>query len=120
MGVQIHTKADVADQLKAHGVGLSTIDTMFFSHMHFDHVGDATRFPSTCKIVVGPGVSEHCLPGYPEDPESLLCSDAFQNRELNELDFRAATIRIAGLRALDWFGDGSFYILATLSDTSAL
>lgn len=113
MGVKIHTEADVADQLEAQGVDLSTIDTVFFSHTHFDHVGDATLLPSTCQIVVGPGVLEKCLPGYPKDPNSPLCGDAFENRDLHGLDFSKATMTIAGLLALDWFGDGSFYILDT-------
>lgn len=113
MNIRIHSRADVADQLTIHGIDLSTISTVFFSHMHFDHVGDATRLPSSCKAVVGPGVVSQCLPGYPENPGSQLCGDAFRDREVHELDFSKATITIAGLQALDWFGDGSFFILDT-------
>lgn len=36
---------------------------------------------------------------------------------MHELEFRKATITIAGLRASDWFGDGSFYILDTPGHT---
>lgn len=81
--------------------------------MHFDHVGDATRLPASCKAVVGPGVVSECLPGYPEDPDSQLSGDAFRDREVHELDFSNTTLTIAGLRALDWFADGSFFILDT-------
>lgn len=113
MNVQIRTEADFADQSQAHGIELSPIDTIFFSHMHFDHVGDAARLPSSCRIVVGPGVSERCLPEYPENPDSQLCGDMFLNRNLHELDFSKASMNMAGFRALDWFGDGSFHVLDT-------
>lgn len=113
MDIKISTKADVTAQLKAEGVDLNAVRTLFFSHAHFDHIGDPTRLPATCSIVVGPGFSEHCLPGYPEDAESPICGDAFHDRKLQELDFDNASLRIAGLPAIDWSGDGSFYLLHT-------
>lgn len=113
MGIKIHTKADVVDQRQAHNIEPSIISTLFLSHWHFDHVGDATRLPKTCKIVMGPGSKKHCLPGYPENPDSLINGDVFQDREFHELDFSATGLAIAGLAAIDWFGDGSFYLLNT-------
>ena len=113
MDIKIHTKNDVVGQLEAHGIDTSTIDTLFFSHWHFDHVGDATRLPNTCKIVMGPGAKDFCLPGYSKDPDSLINGDAFANREFRELDFTNTDLAIADLAAIDWFGDGSFYLLNT-------
>lgn len=113
MKIRISRQPDVVDCLVAHDVDLASIENIVFSHWHFDHVGDATRFPKTCGIVVGPGFTNNCLPGYPTDPNSLIREDAFHDRELKELDFQETTIRIADLPAIDWFQDDSFYILDT-------
>lgn len=42
------------------------------SHWHFDHIGDMSTFPSSTKIIVGPGFKENSLPGYPANPKSTL------------------------------------------------
>lgn len=48
-----------------------------FSHWHFDHTGDPSLFPKSADLIVGPGVPETFLPGYPANPESQLAEDAF-------------------------------------------
>lgn len=113
MNIDITTTSDVADLLQAHGIELASIDGIIFSHWHFDHVGDATRFPNTTRIIVGPGFKSLCLPGYPTDGKSLICGDAFEGRDVHEVDFTRSNLSIASLPAIDWFGDGSFYILQT-------
>jgi glyoxylase-like metal-dependent hydrolase (beta-lactamase superfamily II) len=58
------------------GVELQSLDSIVWSHWHFDHVGDSSRFPDEVEIVVGPGFVEELLPGYPKNPKSpLLESD---------------------------------------------
>lgn len=113
MNIEVSTEYDVAYLLQAHGVELASIDGIIFSHWHFDHVGDATRFPETTRIIVGPGFKSNCLPGFPADADSLLCGDAFENRELHEVDFSQLELFIASFPAIDWFDDGSFYLLHT-------
>lgn len=34
--------------------------------------GAASKFPSTVKIVVGPGFKDNFMPGYPSDPDAPL------------------------------------------------
>lgn len=113
MNISIMPKHDVADTLESHAIDLASIHGIIFSHWHFDHVGDATRFPKSSRLIVGPGFKKACLPGYPTNPDSQLCEDGFEGRDLEELEFEASDLRISGLRALDWFGDGSFYLLNT-------
>ena len=42
------------------------------SHWHWDHCGDASQFPNSAEIVVGPGFKENFLPGYPVNPNSPM------------------------------------------------
>jgi len=48
-----------------------------YSHWHWDHAGDPTRFPPETELVVGPGFKENLLPGYPQNPGSGIREDAF-------------------------------------------
>lgn len=52
------------------------------------------------------------LPGYPPNFESTIRADAWKDRELKELEFKG-DLKIGRFRALDYFGDGSFYLLDT-------
>jgi hypothetical protein len=78
---------------------------------HWDHTGDPSTFPSSAKLIVGPGFKEVFLPGYPKDPQGHCLKTDFENREVHEVDFSGSNITIGRFRALDYFGDGSFYIL---------
>ena len=81
------------------------------SHPHWDHIGHPSRFPSTAKLIVGPGVKSKLGPGYPENKDSPFRSEAFANREVVELSFELSTLRIGDMGAIDYFGDGSLYFL---------
>jgi hypothetical protein len=66
-------------------------------------------------LVVGPGFKETELPGYPENAEAKILVSDYQGRNIRQLDFDVESngLAIGGFRALDWFGDGSFYLLET-------
>lgn len=113
MGVQIDTPLDVADQLLEHGITLRSIDSIVISHWHFDHVGDPSRFPESTRLLVGPGFKSHFVPGYPLNEASPIPDAAFKCRVVHEIDFMSSKLRIAGLEAIDHFGDGSLYLLST-------
>ena len=82
------------------------------SHPHFDHIGQPSLFPTTAKLIVGPGVKSELGPGYPENEASPFRSEAFRDREVLELNFdKDSTKEIGKLRAIDFFGDGSLYFV---------
>jgi glyoxylase-like metal-dependent hydrolase (beta-lactamase superfamily II) len=102
---------NVPDTLIKHGVPLSSIDEIIWSHSHIDHVGDPSVFPPSTDLVVGPGFLEISMPGYPTNPDAFLLDSAFEGREVREIDFSTGSISVGGFRAVDYFEDGSFYIL---------
>ncbi|KAI0896445.1 beta-lactamase-like protein [Annulohypoxylon nitens] len=102
---------DVAEILKEDGrVTFGECDSIIWSHWHPDHIGDPSTFPSNVELVVGPGAKDFLLPGYPADPHGLILESDYAGRQLREVDF-ATSLQIGGLRAVDYFDDGSFYLL---------
>ncbi|KAF4344788.1 n-acyl homoserine lactonase [Fusarium beomiforme] len=104
---------NVADILVENNIKPSEIDSVIWSHHHFDHIGDITTFPGSTELVVGPGFKEAFLPGYPSDPDSTVREADFAGRELREINFQDKPLHIGPFRAIDFFGDGSFYLLDT-------
>lgn len=108
-----HNVADILEE-KA-GIAPEEIEAVILSHHHFDHVGDMTTFPATTEMVVGPGFKETHMPGWPATESSMLNEADSQGRSVREISFRGdeqkQKLRIGGFDALDYFGDGSFYIL---------
>ncbi|CAK7241309.1 MAG: hypothetical protein STHCBS139747_002770 [Sporothrix thermara] len=129
---------DAHTVLEDGGVDPDTIEAIIWSHAHIDHTGNPGLFGPKTDLIIGPGfgsgtrgcsmhahgaatttdapLQPHLFPGYPADPESLLLETDYKGRTLRELtsaEFDAAGIDISGIRALDYFGDGSFYLLDT-------
>ena len=91
------------------GVALQEVEAVVWSHWHFDHVGDLSRFPTSTKIVVGPGFKENLLPGYPANPESPLLESDYAGKEMEEISVEGeGELRIGMFRAYDFFGMGVF------------
>ncbi|KAI9451975.1 beta-lactamase-like protein [Lactarius psammicola] len=108
--------ADVPEILTSASVSLASIDSIFWSHHHSEHTGDPSLFPPTTSLVVGPGFKSNpsTYPGFPTNPDAHVSQSAYQGRDLVELDFSSNTadvLKVGGLRAIDWFKDGSFYLL---------
>lgn len=107
--------ADVSELLTSASVPLSSIDSIIWSHHHMNHIGDASLFPPTTSLVVGPGFKTNpsTYPGYPLNPDAHVPHAAFEGRDIIELDFNRSTgvLKLGGLRAIDWFEDGSLYLL---------
>ena len=105
---------NVASVLDSNSSGLDILNgdirAVIWSHNHFDHIGDPSTFPPSTELVVGPGVSAASWPGYPRNPEAgVLDSDA-EGRVVREVSFDTG-LRIGRFDALDFFGNGSFYLL---------
>lgn len=81
------------------------------SHSHFDHTGDPSTFPSSTELVVGPGFKESIMPGYPAEEDSAIRESYYKGREVREIEFHNAGLYLGHFRAMDYFGDGSFYLL---------
>ncbi|WPH01311.1 Hypothetical protein R9X50_00415000 [Acrodontium crateriforme] len=109
--MKIDHVCDVPSTLQAHGIELSTINDIIWSHSHIDHVGDPSVFPSTTRLVVGPGFKNVHMPGYPTRPDGFVLDSAFTGRQVEEVNFSAASPVIGGFRAFDFFQDGSFWLL---------
>ncbi|KAI2632153.1 Metallo-hydrolase/oxidoreductase [Hypoxylon sp. NC1633] len=106
---------DVASVLDDDASGLSIrssdIEAVVWSHNHFDHVGDPSRFPPSTQLVVGPGVKAVSWPGYPSNPKGLVLDSDAAGRVVREISFDGTGLRIGRFDAFDYFGDGSFYLL---------
>ncbi|KAJ5457269.1 hypothetical protein N7530_012543 [Penicillium desertorum] len=113
VGWKVSVPQDVPDTLTANGIELGEIRTIFWSHQHFEHLGDPCKFPSSTELVVGSGFTQAYTPGYPDNPESPVKAADLKGRRVNELDFNNGreAISIGRFKAFDWFEDGSFYLL---------
>ncbi|KAL2813845.1 beta-lactamase-like protein [Aspergillus granulosus] len=110
-GWKLEASKNVSDILQENNEPLAAIEAVIWSHHHFDHVGDITAFPSTTKILVGPGFTHHYTPGFPTNPTSTLREADWKDRTLHELSFQDSPLQIGAFNAIDFFGDGSCYLL---------
>jgi glyoxylase-like metal-dependent hydrolase (beta-lactamase superfamily II) len=117
-GWTVHIQKDVSEILGGAGVDPNTVEAIIWSHHHFDHTGNPNTFPPSTSLIVGPGFKS-MLPGYPTNPNSYILESDLANRQLIELNFESGDsgdrtfqpLSIGRFRALDYFGDGSFYLL---------
>lgn len=109
-------KKDIAGMLDSEdddnwpGIRSKDVEAVIWSHNHFDHVGDPSTFPPTTAVVVGPGVTAASWPAYPTNPNGIVLDSDADGRTIREVNFDAG-LRIGSFRAMDYFGDGSFYLL---------
>ncbi|KAJ7879935.1 beta-lactamase-like protein, partial [Mycena olivaceomarginata] len=101
---------DITELLQDGGIPLATIDAVIWSHAHFDHIGDMSKFPNTTGLIIG---SETDTATYPEFPNATLQTSDFAGHKVTKIDFAAANLTFSSLEAVDYFGDGSFYLVNT-------
>jgi glyoxylase-like metal-dependent hydrolase (beta-lactamase superfamily II) len=111
-GWDIKVKKDVRTILEESGVSPASVEGIIWSHWHWDHTGDPSTFPSSTALIVGPGFKEAFVPGFPANPDGVIHESDYAGRELREVSFAEGNVVMIGnFKALDYFGDGSFYIL---------
>ncbi|KAH6632885.1 beta-lactamase-like protein [Boeremia exigua] len=108
----ISVNKNLSEILAEGGVDTNRIDAAIISHHHYDHIGDPSTFPPSMELLVGPGFSDALLPGYPKNEASPIFESDLVGRSVRELAF-SDQLAVAGYRAIDYFADGSFYILDT-------
>ncbi|KIJ65714.1 hypothetical protein HYDPIDRAFT_110862 [Hydnomerulius pinastri MD-312] len=110
-GCRVRTEQTVDESLVKGGVTPDQIEAVIISHLHFDHTGDHTPF-TKATFVLGEDCKDILASGYPNDPNShfLVDSAPFERtRFLSRSDF---SISIGPFpHALDYFGDGSMYVI---------
>ncbi|KAL2697684.1 hypothetical protein AAEP93_011588 [Penicillium crustosum] len=75
-GIEVTVDEAVHTTLENAGIALDSIDTIIWSHWHWDHIGDCSKFPPGTKIIVGPGFKKTFRLGWPKNLDSfLLASD---------------------------------------------
>ncbi|KAH0531138.1 hypothetical protein TsFJ059_000008 [Trichoderma semiorbis] len=93
------------------GIRSSDIEAIVWSHSHFDHAGDPSRFPPSTQLIVGPGVKASSWPGYPSNPDGVVLDSDAAGRVVREISFDNTGLQVGRFDAFDYFGDGSFYLL---------
>jgi glyoxylase-like metal-dependent hydrolase (beta-lactamase superfamily II) len=108
----LRVEKGVDEVLKEAGVRVKEggVDSVIWSHWHFDHIGDLSLLPFSTKIIVGPGFKANLLPGYPTNQENPLLESDYESHEMEEVAFDDE-FKSGRFRAFDFFGDGSFYLL---------
>ncbi|RYP14634.1 hypothetical protein DL765_006249 [Monosporascus sp. GIB2] len=101
----INVDKDVYDILVDNGHDPKAVEAIFWSR-------NPARFPSSTALVVGPGFKGRFPPAWPTVEDSFLKEESWEGRELKEVRFDTE-LKIGRFKAVDWFGDGSFYLLDT-------
>jgi glyoxylase-like metal-dependent hydrolase (beta-lactamase superfamily II) len=81
---------DATDILLAGPVSPTSITAVIFSHLHFDHTGNCTKFPDA-EIIVGPGSFDATSPGWPAAQLSPFSSAVINHPHFHELSFEKET-----------------------------
>lgn len=119
--IRVDVQEDVYDGLRRLKIDPRfRIDSVIFSHMHYDHVGDPRPLLGGARFVVGHG-TRALLTGdksYPRNADGEYVSEHFPPCYTDELPnpnhpFPADYYRRVGPfpHAHDWFGDGSVWLV---------
>ncbi|KAF7365312.1 Metallo-beta-lactamase superfamily protein [Mycena venus] len=70
---------DISELLIDDGVDLGSINAVIWSHAHFDHIGDMSKFPSSTQLVFGQST---VLESHEVNPNSTLLESVFRSVSL--------------------------------------
>jgi len=109
-GFHTNVPQDVADSLTKGGLSPSEVDTVCISHCHWDHIGNTKQFPNN-EFVVGAAAVGLFHPGYPADLNSGFPSDLLPAERTRFVELSDQPPLGPFPHALDFYGDGSVYIV---------
>ncbi|RDX48020.1 Metallo-hydrolase/oxidoreductase [Lentinus brumalis] len=101
---------DIVESLAKGDAKPSDITHVCISHIHFDHIGHSALFP-TSKFLAGEGARFLVENGYPKVPESVFPVDTFPEGRTTFLNPEGWPALGPFPHALDFYGDGSLYIV---------
>ncbi|KAF2099881.1 Metallo-hydrolase/oxidoreductase [Rhizodiscina lignyota] len=115
----IGPRQTLQEQLRDRGVEPKQVDTVIFSHAHWDHCRPFTKEFPNARAYFGPGTKRHCSPGHLENGEAS--SNVQWDGRFFDIDGRATEpwSELEGPwkkfdpfhNAMDFFGDGSVWII---------
>ena len=103
----VHVQQDVLESLQQGGTSPSDITYVCLSHVHWDHTGDTHPF-TKATFLVGSACQVFFNPGY---PPGRFASDLLPEGRTRFLDVSDWKPIGPFPRALDFYGDGSLYII---------
>ena len=101
---------DIVESLAKGGTTPSDIKRVVISHLHIDHVGHSTLFP-TAQFFIGEGGRALVADRYPTNPDSLIPTDVVPEDRTTYLDPKDWPALGPFPHALDFYGDGSVYVV---------
>ncbi|RAR06491.1 glycoside hydrolase family 3 protein [Stemphylium lycopersici] len=105
----------IVQQLSDRGVAAEDVDTVLFSHAHFDHSRPISNVFPNAKAYFGPGTRAACEPGHMKNPDLQWDGRFFDpdnaTEDWGELNGDWKPFGPFE-KALDYFGDGSFWVLS--------
>ena len=107
---EMNVPLDVVDSLAKGGWKPSDIKKVFISHLHFDHFGHAALFP-TSQFFIGEGGRALASNTYPKNPNSPFPADVIPEGRTTYLDPEVWPALGPFPHALDFYGDGSVYVV---------
>jgi glyoxylase-like metal-dependent hydrolase (beta-lactamase superfamily II) len=113
------SKTSIEQDTLSSNIHPSNIKHVIISHAHWDHIHPLPSTFTSASVVVGPGSTSHCAPGYPSKPDSKfdgrIWDPLLRSFTLTELPPTTETEAWKPLgpfpHTYDFFGDGSFYLI---------
>ncbi|KAH9940444.1 Metallo-hydrolase/oxidoreductase [Epithele typhae] len=100
------------DGLTKGGLSPADITHTFVSHLHLDHIGDPALYPNA-ELLLGAGGRTALAAGFPGDPAATLPTDYADGKAGRTTWLDPAGWPALGpfAHALDFYGDGSLYVV---------
>ncbi|KAF9811795.1 hypothetical protein IEO21_06407 [Rhodonia placenta] len=108
----VEVPQDAIESLQKGGYNPAQISHVCLSHVHFDHQGDTRPF-TNATFIAGEESRALLSPGYPADPNGMFLGSLLPPERTRYVP--RAEMRAVGPfpHALDFYGDGSLYVVDT-------